>query len=40
MLVERNSGSIEVASKLGFGTTVTIFLPREDRSPEVHNPSS
>jgi len=31
MLVERNAGSIELTSKLGFGTTVTILLPREDR---------
>jgi len=31
MLVERNAGSIEVTSKLGFGTTVTILLPREDQ---------
>ena len=30
MLVERNAGSIEITSKLGFGTTVTILLPRED----------
>jgi signal transduction histidine kinase len=30
MLVERNAGSMEVNSKLGFGTTVTILLPRED----------
>jgi two-component system NtrC family sensor kinase len=30
MLVERNAGSIEINSKLGFGTTVMILLPRED----------
>jgi hypothetical protein len=30
MLVERNAGSIEINSKLGYGTTVTILLPRED----------
>ena len=38
MLVERNAGSIEVTSKLGFGTTVTILLPREDRSSEGRTP--
>jgi two-component system NtrC family sensor kinase len=31
MLVERNAGSMEVDSKPGVGTTVTILLPREDR---------
>ncbi len=31
MLVERNAGSMEVSSKLGVGTTVTILLPREGR---------
>jgi signal transduction histidine kinase len=38
MLVERNAGSIEVTSKLGFGTTVTILLPREDSTPEGRTP--
>jgi two-component system sporulation sensor kinase C len=31
MLVERNGGSMEVVSKPGGGTTVTILLPLEDR---------
>jgi signal transduction histidine kinase len=31
MLVERNAGSLEVESRLGFGTTVTILLPRADK---------
>jgi signal transduction histidine kinase len=35
MLVERNSGSIELDSKPGGGTKVTILLPREEEeSPE------
>jgi hypothetical protein len=34
MLVERNAGSLEVESKLGFGTTVTILLPRADKEKE------
>jgi signal transduction histidine kinase len=37
MLVERNAGSIEVTSKLGFGTTVTILLPREDQDGDRHD---
>jgi signal transduction histidine kinase len=37
MLVERNSGSIEVTSKLGRGTTVTILLPREDQDGVEHD---
>jgi signal transduction histidine kinase len=32
MLVERNAGSIDVASTPGRGTTVTILLPGEERS--------
>ena len=39
MLVERNSGSIEVTSKLGRGTTVTILLPREDQDGVEHDNS-
>jgi signal transduction histidine kinase len=37
MLVERNSGSIEVTSKPGLGTTVTILLPREDQGGDQHD---
>jgi len=40
MLVERNAGSIELTSKLGFGTTVTILLPREDRDRDEQDGSS
>jgi signal transduction histidine kinase len=40
MLVERNSGSIEVTSKLGRGTTVTILLPREDQDGVEHDNSA
>jgi two-component system NtrC family sensor kinase len=40
MLVERNAGSIEVTSKLGFGTTATILLPREDQSRDRNDSSA
>jgi signal transduction histidine kinase len=32
MLVERNAGSIGLTSRVGFGTTVTILLPRDAES--------
>jgi signal transduction histidine kinase len=35
MLVERNAGSLEVRSKLGFGTTVTILLPKVYKEKEI-----
>jgi two-component system, sporulation sensor kinase E len=39
MLVERNGGSLEVRSRLGFGTTVTILLPLAGEEGEGSAPS-
>jgi signal transduction histidine kinase len=40
MLVERNGGSLEVRSRLGFGTTVTILLPLVGKEGKGIAPSS
>jgi two-component system phosphate regulon sensor histidine kinase PhoR len=32
--VDRHGGRIEVASQLGMGTTVTVKLPLDTRSPQ------
>jgi signal transduction histidine kinase len=32
-LIERHNGTLEIESRLGMGTTVTVILPGADRSP-------